>query len=449
MSRLASTRQFLSRLDWRLLVAVSGLIVFGLIGVYSATMRQGIPEVYLFKQISYMFLGIIFLVVIVSINYQFLFGLGNVIYLFSVILLVSVLLFGSVLRGTRGWFNLGYFYFQPTEITKFLFIISLAEFLVKNWRNMGHWRSLIYPTLMLLLQVFLILLQPDFSGTLVYFPVFLIMLFLAGARLLHLLVIVLFGLLAGGIPLVSTLASLKLKVVETPFWLKFWKAVFLATAGGKYTLFVVVAVVFLIFLFWYLLYQLRYRIPFIYALVLALVVISGSIASRMVVHSLKDYQRRRLIVFLSPGTDPFGAGYNVLQSKIAVGSGGIFGRGLFGGTQSHLGFLPEQHTDFIFAVLAEELGFVGSILLLLLYFLVVWRAYVISRDARDKFGSLIAAGICTAFAFYGIINIGMVLGLMPATGLGLCFVSYGGSQMVSSFIALGLLLNIQIRKSVV
>ena len=444
--RLIISRRFLARMDWWLILAAFGLLLFGLAGVYSATMRQGIPEVYLFRQISYIFFGIFFLILVVSVNYQFLFGLGNIVYLFSTFLLIAVLLFGTTLRGTRGWFHLIYFYFQPTEITKFLFIIFLAELMVKNWRNIVHWRSLIYPTAMLLFQVFLILLQPDFSATLVYFPVFLTILFLAGARLLHLLVIILFGLLAGGIPLISTLAGLELKVITDPFWLNVWKAIFLVTAGGQYTLVTTGAIVLLIFFFWYILSQLRYRIPFIYALVLSLIIISGTVASRMVVHSLKEYQRRRLIVFLSPSTDPLGAGYNVLQSKIAIGSGGIFGRGLFGGTQSHLGFLPEQHTDFIFAVIAEELGFLGSLWLLSFYFLLVYRAYIIARDARDKFGSLIAAGICSAFAFYGIINVGMVLGLMPATGLPLPFVSYGGSQIVGSFIALGLLLNIRIRK---
>jgi rod shape determining protein RodA len=141
-----------------------------------------------------------------------------------------------------------------------------------------------------------------------------------------------------------------------------------------------------------------------------------------------------------------GSGYNIIQSKIAIGSGRLLGKGLFAGTQSQLGFLPEQHTDFIFSVVGEEMGYAISELTLMFYFLLVWRSLIVAREARDRFGSLVATGIGTMFAFYGIINIGMVMGIMPAAGLPLPLLSYGGSSMVSSLWAIGILLSINIRR---
>lgn len=160
---------------------------------------------------------------------------------------------------------------------------------------------------------------------------------------------------------------------------------------------------------------------------------------------LRDYQRSRLILFLNPEMDPLGAGYNVIQSKVAIGSGGLFGKGLFGGIQSQLKFLPSQHTDFVFAVIGEELGFAGALLLLSCFVLLLWKGIKIAQEAPDSLGTFLAAGI-TSFLFVQIlINIGMSMGLMPATGLPLPFISYGGTFMVSNFIGIGLLLNIHLR----
>jgi rod shape determining protein RodA len=187
-------------------------------------------------------------------------------------------------------------------------------------------------------------------------------------------------------------------------------------------------------------------IPFIYPLVLSLIIALGSVSSLGVQKTLKEYQRKRLIVFLNPEVDPLGSGYNIIQSKIAIGSGQAFGKGLFSGTQAQLGFLPEQHTDFIFSVLGEETGFIFSMLTLIFYFVLVWRALVVAKESRDRYGSLVAVGIAVMFAFYATINMGMVMGMMPATGLPLPLLSYGGSSMVSALWALGILFSIHIRR---
>jgi len=161
---------------------------------------------------------------------------------------------------------------------------------------------------------------------------------------------------------------------------------------------------------------------------------------------LKEYQKRRLILFLNPNLDPLGGGYNVIQSKIAIGSGGFLGRGLFNGLQSQLNFLPAQHTDFIFSVVGEELGFVGAILLLGLYAIVLWRGIKIALEARDLLGSLLATGAVSFLFFHIVVNIGMAMGILPATGLPLPFLSYGGSFMISNLVVIGMLLNVELHK---
>lgn len=163
-------------------------------------------------------------------------------------------------------------------------------------------------------------------------------------------------------------------------------------------------------------------------------------------HFLKDYQKMRIMVFMDPNVDPLGSGYHIIQSKIAIGSGMLFGKGLFGGTQSQLNFLPENHTDFIFAVVGEELGFIGAAFLLLLYLVVLWRGIKIARDASDMFGRLLAVGITSMLAFHVLVNVGMTTGIMPVTGIPLPFMSYGVSSLTTNILSIAILLNIHMRK---
>ncbi len=161
---------------------------------------------------------------------------------------------------------------------------------------------------------------------------------------------------------------------------------------------------------------------------------------------LKEYQLERFTSFLDPAADPKGAGYNVRQAQIAIGSGGIHGQGLFEGTQTQGQFVPEQQTDFIFTVAGEELGFVGASGLVLLLGIVLWRALRIAVRAEDLFGRLVATGVVCWFAFQAFENIGMTLGIMPVTGVPLPFVSYGGSSMFANLVAIGLLQNVHLRR---
>jgi rod shape determining protein RodA len=172
---------------------------------------------------------------------------------------------------------------------------------------------------------------------------------------------------------------------------------------------------------------------------------SAAVAGAISVGILADYQLDRFRAFTDPSLDPKGAGYNTIQSRVAVGNGGLFGQGLFDGSQTQAGFVPEQHTDFVFTVAGEELGLVGAGLIIVLFAIVVWRALRIARDAPDLFGRLVAVGVACWFGFQAFQNIGMCLGIMPVTGVPLPFVSYGGTSMFAALMAVGLLVNVHLR----
>jgi rod shape determining protein RodA len=255
--------------------------------------------------------------------------------------------------------------------------------------------------------------------------------------------VTLFGSLAAGIPLMATFFKLQPELISSSPALAYFVS---ASRGGSHLLIILLIAVSVIFLLWWLLIKLKFEVPLVYPLVLSLIIVFGSLSSLGVQKTMKDYQRKRLIVFINPEVDPLGSGYNIIQSKITVGSGMMLGKGLFSGTQSQLGFLPEQHTDFIFPVISEETGFVFTELTIIAYFLLIWRAMIVARESRDRYGSLVATGIAAMFAFYAFINMGMVMGITPATGLPLPLISYGGSSMVSSLWALGILFSIHIRR---
>ena len=197
---------------------------------------------------------------------------------------------------------------------------------------------------------------------------------------------------------------------------------------------------------WRLSVKLYANVTGIYFAGAALVLIFGFFSGVLVKNQMKDYQQKRLEVFLSPESDPRGAGYNLLQARIAVGSGGIFGRGVFSGTQSRLGFVPERHTDFILAVVGEEMGFWGMLLVMGLYVLVMRRVMMGAKVARDRFGYLVNCGIFAMFLVYFGINFGMLLGFAPVAGVPLPLLSYGGSNLVATMAAVGIAESVYARR---
>ena len=176
------------------------------------------------------------------------------------------------------------------------------------------------------------------------------------------------------------------------------------------------------------------------------VFIAGAATSPIFWSLLKDYQKQRLMVFINPNIDPLGAGYTIIQSKIAIGSGGIFGKGWLSGTQNQLNFLPERHTDFIFSVIGEEWGFLGGAILLFLYLLLIWRTLRIATGTQDLYGQLLCVGVATMISFQIIVNIAMTIGLMPVVGMSLPLISYGGSSLLNTMIGMGILMSVSARR---
>jgi rod shape determining protein RodA len=182
--------------------------------------------------------------------------------------------------------------------------------------------------------------------------------------------------------------------------------------------------------------------------VFAVGAVGAGVAAPLAWSFLRDYQKTRLYTFLDPDRDPLGAGYHILQSKIAFGSGGVFGKGFLAGTQSHLSFLPEKQTDFIFTMIAEELGLVGGLALLTLYILVVVYGFAIAMRSRSQFGRLLGLGIAANFFLYAFINMAMVMGIIPVVGVPLPLVSYGGTAMIAVLFGFGLLMNVGIHRDI-
>ncbi|NQT47243.1 MAG: rod shape-determining protein RodA [Candidatus Omnitrophica bacterium] len=174
--------------------------------------------------------------------------------------------------------------------------------------------------------------------------------------------------------------------------------------------------------------------------------IAGVATSPIFWSLLKDYQKQRLMVFINPNIDPLGAGYTIIQSKIAIGSGGLLGKGWLSGTQNQLNFLPERHTDFIFSVIGEEWGFLGGAILLFLYLLLIWRILRIATGTQDLYGQLLCVGVATMISFQIIVNIAMTIGLMPVVGMPLPLISYGGSSLLNTMIGMGILMSVSARR---
>lgn len=425
------------------MAAVGLLLGVGLVAVLSATSPMGNPARYMIKQLSAVGIGMACLLLMSGLNYQLFRSYPGVLYTLTAGILMAVLVVGRRIHGAKSWIVFGPVSFEPVEFARIGFIVVLAALLDRPERDMRSVRLLATVFALAGGHMALILFEPYLGGILAYGPIVLGMLYFAGVRPLYLVAFLFYGSLAAGIPILSTFFSLQPQWLEMHPFLRFLAA---SASGGRATVEMLFLSASVIFSLWWLSRKLRFRIPWPYPLFLSLIVVLGVYSAHWVQYLIKDYQRKRIVVFLSPGFDPLGSGYNILQSEIAIGSGRLFGKGLFSGTQTHLGFLPEKHTDFIFSVIGEELGFLWTAGVLLAFGLLIWRAFVIATEAQDRFGTLIAVGIGCLFGFQCVMNIGMTIGLLPVTGVALPFVSYGGSHMVSALLAIGLLQSVNFRR---
>ena len=324
-------------------------------------------------------------------------------YLGSLISLILIYFFGISISGAQRWLSLGMFSFQPSEVAKLSTILILA--LVLERKYIASIKDLILPFLIVIAPWLLILFQPDLGTSLVLIFLTFVMLYWSQMPVEWILIL--------GFCIVTSIIYLVF-----PNLLILWVP-----------------------LMGYLAYRSSQKKIMFSILSLALHSLVIKLTPIIWNFGLKDYQKDRLILFLDPSRDPLGGGYHLLQSKIAIGSGGLLGTGLLNGKLTNLQFIPEQHTDFIFSALGEELGFLGCILVLFLFFILISQLVKISKNARTNFESLIVIGIASTFLFQIIINLFMTIGLGPVTGIPLPFMSYGRTSLLINFICIGLALS--------
>ncbi len=424
--------------DFTLCISIIALTVIGILFIYSSGVNSSGDSLSneFIKQIIWAITGFALMIVIALSDYRRITDRTLLLFALIIALLVYTGIFGRYVNGARSWIGIGEIGVQPAEFSKVICILYLAHFLDVSERNEKQLVRFAKAGVIILIPMLLILAQPDLGTASVFFPIFLVMCFLAGIPLRYIVTVFLFGLLS----IVFTILpywddivlgrSLAIMRIFTDSRIILMTAVILSSALA----FAVAG---------YFFFKAKYYYWIAHAAGILLCAFLVSFAAGRV---LKDYQIMRLIIFFNPYIDERGAGWNIIQSMTAIGSGGLFGQGYLQGTQSHYRFLPQQSTDFIFSILTEEWGFIGGLVVFILYGIIFARAFKIIKSAGNNFGSLIAGGILAMFAFHFLVNIGMTMGIMPITGIPLFFLSYGGSSLWTAMISVGFLMSVNMKK---
>ncbi|WP_027717009.1 rod shape-determining protein RodA [Desulfovirgula thermocuniculi] len=434
-------RRIVRSIDHTLVFATGLVILLSLVAIGSATLEftdESFSELknlflplrllhldyaFVLKQVLWVLIGLVVMALVLYIPYEDLAKHARGLYILNLLMLVAVLFVGREALGAQRWIQVGPFVFQPSEFSKLILIVTLAQFLVSREGRLQRLRDLLPVFVHVGVPTLLVLKQPDLGTSMVFVAIMFGMLFLAGARPSTLA-----ALLGAGMALLVALFVLHAHLHQAEALLE---KQLLALEEEKKTAVAAPA---------------REELNKKYEEVFREYQEASRRHDFFHRHTLKEYQVTRLTIFLDPKSDLLGAGYHIWQSLIAVGSGGFWGKGLLGGTQSHLTFLPIRHTDFIFSVVGEEAGFLGSVFLLGLFLLILYRGIRIAASARDLLGALMAGGVVSMFAFHVFVNVGMTIGIMPVVGIPLPFFSYGGSNMIMNLAALGLLLNVYVRR---
>ncbi len=414
MSRDAAPASWLRR--WTgdpILVGMGlGLSLFGVAMIYSAgilNVPSPVTEGAWRRQLIWLAVALAAFSAVWKVRPQWIEWAAFPIYALSVILLAATLVIGTgagTAEGVGRWIVVGPLRFQPAEFAKLAAVLGLARLLSSRETPPQALRDLLAPAALMGLPLALVVLQPDLGTALAFVGILFAALYWAGTP-----PFLLFLLASPGIALILAFSTVV------------WSAYFVGLA--------------------LLLYAFRYRLYLVESVAVLLANLSAGIIANPLWSSLAMYQRNRLLVFLDPSTDPRGAGWNLIQSKVAIGSGGLTGKGFTQGTQKRLDFLPEQHTDFIFSVIGEELGFIGATLVVAAFAFLLWRVVRLAERTADPFAGLVLFGIFGTWLVHVFINIGMTVGLVPITGIPLPFVSYGGTFLVTcwAFIALAVRLS--------
>ena len=426
-----------SYLDYFLFFAVLILIFIGILFIYSSGFDQyGMMQSKEYtRQIFFAITGLILLIAMIVIDYRKFRQWSPFLYLGLLLVLVYTLVFGKNVKGARSWLGIGDFGVQPSEFGKIIFILYLARYLETS-SKVAELKRFIKGMFIMLIPIGLILLQPDLGSASVYIPIFLVMCYMAGLPKRYIFYLLGIGCLTV-VMAILPVWELKIYQQQIPF-LKIFRDFRLRLLIRGF-----MSVITLISVAGYILFRTKYFYGLAY--IFSIITISLG-ASALCAKVLKEYQVMRLIVFLNPEVDPRGSGWNIIQSKIAIGSGNLLGQGFLQGTQSHYRFLPEQSTDFIFSILSEEWGFVGCLFVFALFVLIFIRGLIIVRNTTNVYGYYVSIGIVFMIFFHFIINVGMVMGVMPITGIPLMFLSYGGSSLWTAMTGIGLLMGVNLRR---
>ncbi len=393
-----------SKLDPWLLLPTAGLVILGLMAIYSATNGSGDATLF-YRQLVWGIIGVVAMAFVYFNDVRLIRDNAYIFYAIGLLLLVVVLIFGRKVAGQTSWMRIGFFSFQPSEIAKMATILALSRFLSEDETDIRSVPHLLIALAIAFSPAFLIMLQPDMGTTLTFLPFIAVMIIMAGFDL-YILMLLFFPvvLMVSGffniyfIVILSLLLLAALSLQHKKFKLH---QLFVIGSGLGVSLF----------------------------------------THRFAGEILKPHQLKRIQTFLDPMSDPQGAGYNVIQAKVAISSGGFFDKGFLKGTQTQLRFIPAQWTDFIFCVIAEELGFIGVSVLLGLYLALILRLIGAISSIKNRFVELTLAGFVSLLFIHVVINVGMTIGLIPVIGVPLPFLSYGGSSLVGNMVMVGLALN--------
>lgn len=392
------------KFDFGLFLPALILFGFGLLAIYSSTVNNSFAQENFQRQVIWGIFAFILFFIVYSLPTNVFKSLAIPSYVVSLLMLVAVLAMGKQISGSKSWLVLGSIGFQPSEFAKIATIFAIASYLSRSNSNIDSFKDIVITLAIGFTPVLLILMEPDMGTSIVFMVVILVMFFWKG------------------------ISSFSLFVVLSPAFVAV-AAIF----GTTYFILALLLVIAALLTF--------KKNLFFSASIFAIGLASGFFAD-YVYHALSPHQQKRIQSFLDPNADPLGSGYNTIQAKVAIGSGGLMGKGFLAGNQTQLQFIPEQWTDFAFCVIGEEFGFIGSILVLSVFLILFLRILKLSYNTKDEFLGLVSIGILSVYLIHFIINLGMVVGILPVIGIPLPFISYGGSSLLVSMFMLGILANL-------
>ena len=385
-----------------IIIPVIGFIILGLIVLSSTSDLDNISSTF-YKQMFWIFLGSIFFIIMQYVRVQFLYDYSYIFYILLILLIFSTI-FAPIIGGSKSWFVFWSMYFKPSEFGKILYVLCMSRFFIDNRNNKNISSYLIFILILLFIPILLILKQPDLGTSMVYISIILPMLFWSGLKVKNIFLLI--------APIITIIATYD--IVFFYFWMAIFFIILIISRNKIY-----VSI-----------------INFI------INVLCGILSPYIWFELLKPHQRSRIETFLDPLSDPLGSGYQLIQSIISIGSGGFWGKGWGEGTQTHLKFLPVRDTDFVISVMSEELGFISIFALIIMLSIFIYWCLVYSYKIDNKYASIVLIGFSTVLFMHMIINMSVVSGLLPVTGLPAPFISYGGSFLLTCSIMLGLINNI-------